>query len=135
MNKKVIAGIITAVCLSVPFGVNAANNATQPKHENMPAKFDTSKLTDTQKADLKAQLEKMIQLKKETVQKMIDNGSITKEQGDAMLNKLDERLSKIKDGNLDFGRELKKFENHKKGTTGQNAAPSNAEEAASEQVQ
>lgn len=136
MIKKLIAGVITTVCLSVPFGVYAANNASQqPKHDNMPAKFDTSKLTDSQKADLKAQLEKMIQLKKETVQKMIDNGSITKEQGDEMLKKLDERLSRIKDGNLDFGKDFKKFENHKKEMKDQKAAPSNGDNSASEQIQ
>jgi len=136
LNKKVIAGVITALCLAVPFGVSAATTSTQqPKHGNMPGRVDTSKLNDTQKADLKAQLEKMIQLKKETVQKMIDNGSITKEQGDEMLKKLDERLSKIKEGNLDFGKDMKKFENHKKGMKGQKSAPSTDESAASGQVQ
>jgi Protein of unknown function (DUF2680). len=102
MNKKIIAGILAALCISVPASVSAENDKVEKFNDK--ANVDISKLTDAQKADLKAQLEKMLQLKKETVQKMIDNGSITREQGEKMLEKLDIRLKSVQEGNLDFGR-------------------------------
>jgi len=103
MKKKVIAGIMAALCLAVPFGVSAKNSNIDKV--NIRQQLDISKLNETQKADLKTQLEKMIQLKKETVQKMIDNGSIAKDQGDSMLQKLDERMKAVQEGNFEFGKD------------------------------
>lgn len=60
--------------------------------------LDTSKLTDQQKADLKDTYSKMIELQKEAVNKMIANGSITKEQGDTVIKKIDE-MAKSLDAN------------------------------------
>lgn len=105
MNKKTIAGAIITLCLAVPFGVSAANSdSKQTNQKIVTIKFDVSKLNDRQKADLKIQMEKMIKLKKETVQKMVKNGSITKERGEHMTKNLDERLKSIREGNLDFGK-------------------------------
>lgn len=54
------------------------------------AGLDMSKLTDQQKADLKAAQQKMLDLQKEYIGKMVANGLLTKEQGDAATKKLGE---------------------------------------------
>lgn len=109
MNKKFIAAIVAAICISIPAGVSADNADRLPEQQDI----DISKLNDTQKADLKAQLEKMMQLKKETVQKMMDNGSISKEQGEKMMEKLDIRLKSIQEGNLEIRKNKEKCPDQK----------------------
>lgn len=111
MKMKYLAGIVAALCISVSTGVYAADSNVE-KVSDKP-NIDVSNLTDAQKAELKVQLEKMIQLKKETVQKMIDNGSITREQGEKALEKLDIRLKAIQEGNLEFGKGKDCCPNHK----------------------
>lgn len=62
--------------------------------------LDMSKLTDQQKADLKASHQKVLDLQKEYIGKMVANGLLTKEQGDAATKKLDEIAQNSKNAGI-----------------------------------
>ncbi|MCX8128831.1 MAG: YckD family protein [Clostridia bacterium] len=66
-------------------------------------KIDTSKLTDQQKADLKDSRKKIIELQKESISKLVANGLLTKEQGDAVIKKAEETAAEIESGDLTAG--------------------------------
>lgn len=68
---------------------------------------DTSKLTDQQKADLKATVKKIIDLEKSNVAKAVANGLITAAQGDDITNRLNTEASEI-DGS-DASASLREF--------------------------
>ena len=57
-------------------------------------KFDASKLTDQQKADLTDYSRKMADIKKKLINKMVDDRLITKAQGDAAIKRIDDMQSK-----------------------------------------
>jgi hypothetical protein len=88
--KKIL--IVSGLTLALTFPL-AAFAATS----NTPAAqafrgfcgIDTAKLTEKQKTDLNNQWQKMQELKKETVNKMVANGSITKEQGALTIRQLE----------------------------------------------
>jgi len=86
---------------------------------NMPPKKEMPNLTDAQKSDLEAQHAKMIALKKETIDIMVANGTITKEQGDKMLTNIDNvEKNRIEKGIVPFpgmGKGEKGFGEGKKG--------------------
>jgi hypothetical protein len=54
--------------------------------------IDTTKLTDAQKADVSNYTQKMADLEKEFINKMVSNGSMTKEKGDAAIKGIDDAL-------------------------------------------
>jgi pyruvate/2-oxoglutarate dehydrogenase complex dihydrolipoamide acyltransferase (E2) component len=105
MKKIVIFCIVIAVLLIPLTAFAATNSSSTPANSSTPsttdkpqpkfAKIDSSKLTDAQKKDLEDQHAKMIALQKETINKMVANGTITKEQGDEMLAKMD-NMEKIR---------------------------------------
>ena len=96
MSKKnllVILAVVTVI--AVPFSVFAAtSDAPAAKAVRSFLGIDASKLTDVQKADVESYSKKMADLKKEFINKMVENGSMTKEQGDAAVKRLDEMLEK-----------------------------------------
>lgn len=93
MNKKVLITLAAVAMLTIPFSVFAAiSDTTVAKSVRGFFGLDTSKLTDTQKADVKNYSQKMADLQKEFVNQMVTNGSITKEQGDNEIQKIDEAL-------------------------------------------
>jgi polyhydroxyalkanoate synthesis regulator phasin len=65
--------------------------------------FDTSKLTDTQKNDLMDSYKKMAEVQKEAVNKMVANGAMTKEQGDAAIKSIDESFKNIEENGFTKG--------------------------------
>lgn len=103
MNKKSIIAVATLFTLVFPLYAFAAPdcNGDNPKPRGS-FHIDVSKLNDKQKSDFQAQMLKMLNLKKETTQKMIDNGAISKEEGEIMLRHLEKRISDVKAGNFDF---------------------------------
>lgn len=109
MNKKFFASILTALTIMLPAGAFAAT-ADVPAEKPSKAHYqlDISKLNEKQKADLQTQMLKMMDLRKETVQKMVNNGAMTADQGKAAIQKIDERIKDIKAGNLKFGPGSKK---------------------------
>lgn len=93
MKKKVLLGLALTVALAVPFSVFAATSETPvAKKVRGWLGIDPTKLTDQQKAAVKTYGQKMAELEKEFINKMVSNGSITKEAGDAEIQRIDEAL-------------------------------------------
>ena len=94
MNKKKITILLVAIiALTVPFSVFAAtSNAPVAKSIRGFLGIDSSKLSVQQKADVTTYTQKMADLQKEFVNKMVANGSITKEQGAAEIEKIDDMV-------------------------------------------
>lgn len=94
MRKKPVLIILAAiVALLIPLSVFAATSDTAAA-KSIRGFFglDFSKLTDKQKTDVTDYQKKLAELQKEFVNKMIANGSITKEQGDAEIKRIDDLL-------------------------------------------
>lgn len=51
---------------------------------------EAAELTEQQKADLDESFEQMMELRRETIQKMVENGLLTEEEGRQALERLDE---------------------------------------------
>lgn len=103
MNKKKILLVIAIVAvIAVPFSVFAATSDSTTARGIRGfvggEKPTRPVLTDAQKADVKVYSEKMAALQKEFINKMVENGAIKKEQADAAIAKIDER---IKNGSED----------------------------------
>lgn len=112
MKAKKIIITLSAVCaLAVPFTVFAATSDTSLA-KSIRGGFNFSNLTDQQKADVKDYSSKMAEVQKGFINKMIENGAITKEEGQKQLDKIDSSLA---NGNyapfIGFGRS----EGHGKG--------------------
>ena len=98
MKKFIVIALIIAAIL-IPLTAFAATNDVVPTQtpaqgakveKARPPQIDPSKLTDAQKKDLEDQHLKMIALQKETIAKMVANSTITKEQGDEMISRMDQ---------------------------------------------
>lgn len=94
--KKVIVSLSIACALLIPVTVFAATSNT-PVAKSVRGFFgiNMANLNDQQKADVKTYSQKMADVQKEFVNKMVSNGAMTKEQGDAAIAKIDKAL---KDG-------------------------------------
>lgn len=91
--KKLLMLIGLIVALSVPVAAFAAtSDAPAAQAIRGFCGIDTSKLTDQQKTDLNDQFKKMMDLKKESINKMVANGTLTKEQGEAAIKNLDDMI-------------------------------------------
>jgi hypothetical protein len=96
--KKLLTLLAVVAVTAIPFSVYAATSDA-PAAKSIRGFFgiDASKLTDKQKADVTDYSKKMADLQKEFIDKMVGNGSMTKEQGEAAKGKIDEME---KDGQL-----------------------------------
>lgn len=92
-RKKILIVLACIVALAVPFSVYAAtSDTTAAKAVRGFFRLDPSKFTDQQKADVKDYTQKMADLQKDFINKMVANGAMTKEQGDAAIARIDEAL-------------------------------------------
>ncbi|NLI91773.1 MAG: YckD family protein [Peptococcaceae bacterium] len=93
MKKKLFIVIGMVVALLIPTAAFAATSDT-PAAQTIRGfcGIDTSNLTDQQKADLNTQFQKMVDLRKETINKMVADGAITKAQGDAAIQRMDDMV-------------------------------------------
>lgn len=91
--KRILIVIGIVLALAIPLTAFAATSDS-PAAESIRGfcGIDTSKLTDQQKADLNDQFKKMADLRKESINKMVANGTLTKEQGDAALKRIDDMI-------------------------------------------
>ena len=90
MKKLLIIGGLVAA-LAIPFTAFAATSDSQPaKAVRGFFGIDASKLTEQQKADLESYDKKIHELQKEKINKMIENGTVTKEQGESAIKRMDE---------------------------------------------
>jgi hypothetical protein len=87
--KKILIVLTLILVVALPTVAFAAPNNPVVKTVRGICGIDTTNLTEAQKADLTEQFNKMIVLRKETINKMVTNGTISKEQGDLMLKNLD----------------------------------------------
>jgi polyhydroxyalkanoate synthesis regulator phasin len=91
-GKWLIALAIAAV-IAVPVSVFAATSDTAAaKSVRGFFGIDSSKLTDLQKQTVQEYSQKLADLQKQFIDDMVSNGSMTKEQGDAAKQRIDESL-------------------------------------------
>lgn len=91
--RKTLLIIALVVLLLVPivaFAVTSNTPATVPQRVSRGYAAQQPDLTDQQEADLLASYQQMLALRKETVTKMVQDGLLTEEQGNAELQRLDE---------------------------------------------
>ena len=87
----IIVGVVLAIAIPL-VAFAATSNAPAAQAIRGFCGIDTSKLTVQQKADITDQFNKMMDLRKESINKMVANGSITKEQGDAAIKQIDDAI-------------------------------------------
>lgn len=92
-RKRLLLALSILIIVAVPFSVFAATSNT-PAAQHIRGFFgiDTSKLTDQQKADVSDYTQKMANLQKDFINKMVANGAITKEQGDSEIKRIDDAI-------------------------------------------
>jgi polyhydroxyalkanoate synthesis regulator phasin len=92
--KKLALSIAVASALIIPTSV-FADTSDSPAAKTVRHFFgiDTSTLNEQQKADVAEYTKKMAELQKETINKMVSNGSMTKEQGEAAIKKIDDAVA------------------------------------------
>lgn len=116
-GKKVLIALSIAAMTMVPFSVFAATSDTSVAR-SVRGFFgiDASKLTDAQKADVKDYSQKMADLQKDFINKMVANGALTQEQADAQINKIDDMLKNGGENGLlpSFGKGKGDFKGHEK---------------------
>ena len=96
MKKLVLAICILAV-VAVPVCVFAADSGSSAaKAIRGFFKFDVQSLTEKQKADMVDSFVKVMEARKEAVKKMTENGAIAKEQGEAMVARIDMEIEYYK---------------------------------------
>jgi hypothetical protein len=93
MKKKVVLPLIAVLVVLIPFSVfGATSSSTIAKGIRGFLGIDSSKLTDTQKSDIKSYNQKMADLQKDFLNQMVKNGSITQAQADAEIKKIEDAL-------------------------------------------
>lgn len=105
MKKTIIIlSLILALALPVvAYGLTSDSQPAKDFRSFCGIGVDQSKLTEQQKTDLKDSFYKMIELRKETINKMVANGSITKEQGDLALKGIDDMVKYHNENGTGFG--------------------------------
>lgn len=96
-KSNVLIALAITTALAVPFSVFAASSDTIAKSIKGFFGIDTSKLTDQQKADVNSYTTQMADLQKNFIDKMVENGTITKVQGDAEKSRID---AAVKSGDI-----------------------------------
>jgi hypothetical protein len=103
MKKALLVAItallLIAVSLPVAFAKNNADNKQAP-NVGFQKDYLAQKLTDAQKADLYKISQKMLELKKQMIQKYVDFGVITQDQANLMIKKMTDNHSKMKEKGL-----------------------------------
>lgn len=93
--KKLVVLLIVVSVLLIPVGVYAATSDTevaQGVRNFCGFGVDSTDLTDEQKADLEESFNQMIEVRRESINKMVDNGLLTEEEGAAALERLDDMV-------------------------------------------
>lgn len=101
---KLIAALVTAGLLVISFSVfAAASDSETAKNIRGFFKIDTSGLNAGQKSDAANYSKKIADLQKEFIDKMVQNGTMTKEDGDAAKKRIDEAYKSSQDHNGIYG--------------------------------
>lgn len=90
--KKVLIVLAVVLSITIPataFAVTSKSSVALNFRSLCGFGVNSANLTEQQKADLTDAMSKMIALKKDIINKMIQNGTLTKEQGAQMLQQID----------------------------------------------
>lgn len=104
--RKALLIIAIVVLVLAPFGAylliaNAPARTVASGTIEVPAA--KQELTDQQKADLEASYQKMIELKKETINTFVQDGLMTEEQGKLALERLDQLEKNVAEDGYTYG--------------------------------
>ncbi|MBS3994691.1 MAG: DUF2680 domain-containing protein [Alkaliphilus sp.] len=103
--KKMLLVLAVAIILIVPVGVYAATSDVSVA-ESIKGfcglGVDVSNLTEQQKEDLDESFYKMVEIRKESIDKMIQNGLMTKKQGGLALERLGEMVEYHKENDSGY---------------------------------
>lgn len=99
----IIAIVVLALVPVAAFALIATTPArtAAATADNAPAA--TRELTEQQQADLEESFQKMIELRKETINTMVQNGLLTEEQGQLALERLDQMAERIAENGYENG--------------------------------
>lgn len=101
---KLIAALVITGALVIPFSVFAAtSDTTAAKTVRGFFGIDTSKFSTQQKADAADYSKRVADLQKEFIDKMVQNGSMTKQDGDAAKQKIDDSYKASQDNGGLYG--------------------------------
>lgn len=101
--KKILIISVILLAIAVPFtAFAAASDAPTAQSLRGFWGIDSSKLTDQHKADLINAFKKLMETKKEIIKDLIESGSLTKEQGDVYIQRIDDMI-KYREENGFFG--------------------------------
>lgn len=127
--KKLLIVIGLIAALAIPTAAFAAtSDAPAAQAIRSYCGIDFSKLTDQQKTDLNDQFKKMTDLRKESINKMVADGAMTKEQGDAAIKRIDDMTKYRQENGFTGGMGMGGFGGGRGGMRGGctfNPAPSN----------
>lgn len=113
IGKKAVITIGIVAALSIPATVFAAtSDSSAAKAVRGFFGIDTSKMTTQQKTDFEDYSKKLAQVQKDYINKAVENGTMTKEQGDSAIKKIDDALANGTYGKNMFGGKGGGFGNH-----------------------
>lgn len=104
--KKIFLVLLVVIAVTIPIAAFAATSDSSVAaniRSFCGIGINTSNLTDKQKADLDESFNKMIELRKETINKMVQDGLITKEQGDIELKRLEDMVKYHNENGYGYG--------------------------------
>lgn len=105
MKRKIsltVVAVLLLAAISIPAAFAAQGNVETPSNAAPKMKQEIN-LTDAQKKELKQLSGEMFELKKKMIQKYMEFGIITKEQGELRLKKLDEMKKKMEENGFTPG--------------------------------
>ena len=105
--KKTILILAVVIAVSVPivaFAATSDSSAAVSMRSFCGVSTNTSNLTDKQKADLDESFNKMVDLRKETINKMVEDGLLTKEQGVLELERLEDMIKYHSENGYGYGK-------------------------------
>lgn len=91
--RKRFALLILILTLTLPLAAFAAGSTKSDFKEGRGYhKIDFSKLSEQQKVDMLSSWKKIMEAKKDAVRKMVENKTITKDQGDKWIKAMDAKI-------------------------------------------
>jgi hypothetical protein len=94
--KKIIITIAVVFVVTIPatvFAARSSTTATKSIGGFLGFGVDSSKLTETQKADVSTYTKKMAAMQKEFINKLVLNGTLTKDKGTGAIQKIDNAVA------------------------------------------
>lgn len=126
--KKIVIVLITVIVLSVPVAVYAAtadSEIAESVRGYCGFGIDAADLTEEQKEDLEETFNQMVEIRKESIGKMVENGLISKEEADVALERLNNMIEYQEENGYSMGMGLMKGSAKGYGNMGRNGCRQN----------